>query len=81
MDKRTGSKPLKDCPFCGEKDRVKFATGYRETLGQVKCFNCGARVGNGLQTEEEAYKKWNTRKEHVLSKDCWCNPTVEDNSK
>lgn len=49
------------CPFCGEKDRVHYATEFGDKLGQIKCFNCGARVGGDLQTREEAIYKWNTR--------------------
>ena len=64
---------IKNCPFCGSIAKVKKA--YPEECVDipfpyyyVKCTsdNCGAEMGNGEYSPEEAIEKWNQRVQKVI---------------
>lgn len=61
---------LKPCPFCAHKaymqtDRVSL---WPTLLYWVWCLNCGATGPGKSDSEEQAAKRWNTRKKPYESK-------------
>lgn len=56
-----GSKPIKDCPFCGNKASVgaAFVNGRWVHGFEASCLSCPANIL--ADTEAEAIELWNSR--------------------
>lgn len=59
---------LRECPFCGASDSLRFLSMLGGGIHMIDCFNCGAMVsfckpGEDEPSREQATERWNSRYE------------------